>query len=81
MEYVYRGMAGQYPFAALVGKAIDRYGPWSCSLAACILNSIGFGLFARVLAQTPPDVSHPSARAFRLLVMYFGMIGLATVCS
>ncbi|KAI0363478.1 MFS general substrate transporter [Pilatotrama ljubarskyi] len=75
------GMAGQYPFAALVGKAIDRYGPWSCSLAACILNGLGFGLFAREVARTPPDIVHPSTSSFHLLVLYFGMIGLATVCS
>ncbi|KAI0780778.1 MFS general substrate transporter [Trametes elegans] len=75
------GMAGQYPFAALVGKAIDRYGPWSCSLAACILNTLGFGLFAREVAQTPSDISHSSTGSFRLLVLYFAMIGLATVSS
>ncbi|KAH9901081.1 MFS general substrate transporter [Cubamyces lactineus] len=75
------GMAGQYPFAALVGKAIDRYGPWSCSLAACVLNALGFGLFAREVAHTPADIAHPSAGSFRSLVLYFGMIGLATVCS
>ncbi|KAI8998501.1 MFS general substrate transporter [Trametes punicea] len=75
------GMAGQYPFAALVGKAIDSYGPWSCSLAAAVLNALGFGLFAREVAQTSADVSHASAGSFRLLVLYFGMIGLATVFS
>ncbi|KAI0362273.1 MFS general substrate transporter [Trametes cingulata] len=75
------GMAGQYPFAALVGKAIDRYGPWSCSLAACILNGLGFSLFAREVARTSPDITQPSTSSFHLLVLYFGMIGLATVCS
>ncbi|KAI0636820.1 MFS general substrate transporter [Trametes polyzona] len=75
------GMAGQYPFAALVGKAIDRYGPWSCSFAACVLNALGFGLFAREIAQTPADATHVPASTFHLLVLYFGMIGLATVCS
>ncbi|KAH9857031.1 MFS general substrate transporter [Lenzites betulinus] len=75
------GMAAQYPFAAIVGKAIDRYGPWSCALAACVLNSLGFGLFAREIAQTPADGAHVSAGTFHMLVLYFGMIGLATVCS
>ncbi|KAI0831467.1 MFS general substrate transporter [Trametes gibbosa] len=75
------GMAAQYPFAALVGKAIDRYGPWSCALAACILNTLGFSLFAREIAQMPPEGAHVSASTFHLLVLYFGMIGLATVCS
>ncbi|KAI0673070.1 MFS general substrate transporter [Trametes maxima] len=75
------GMAGQYPFAALVGKAIDRYGPWSCSLAACVLNTVGFSLFAREVARTPSNISDPSTSSFHLLTLYFGMIGLATVCS
>ncbi|KAI0713812.1 hypothetical protein C8Q76DRAFT_693615 [Earliella scabrosa] len=38
-------------------------------------------LFAREVAQTPPDVDHPSASSFYRLVLYFGMIGLATVSS
>ncbi|KAI9065126.1 MFS general substrate transporter [Trametes sanguinea] len=74
-------MAGQYPFAAIIGKAIDRYGPWSCSLAASILYALGFGLFAREVAHTSADLSQASQASFRLLVLYFGMIGLATVCS
>ncbi|KAL7283517.1 hypothetical protein ACG7TL_002950 [Trametes sanguinea] len=74
-------MAGQYPFAAIVGKAIDRYGPWSCSLAASILYALGFGLFASEVAHTSADLPQASQALFRLLVLYFGMIGLATVCS
>ncbi len=74
-------MAAQYPFAALVGMAVDRWGAWSCSLAAALFNALGFGLFARQVAQSPSDNVHPSPGAFYRLVLYFGMIGLATVCS
>ncbi|KAI0748276.1 MFS general substrate transporter [Daedaleopsis nitida] len=75
------GMAGQYPFAALVGMALDRYGTWSCSLAASILYSLGFGLFAREVAQASSDAQQASTASFYRLVLYFGMIGLATVSS
>ena len=74
-------MAGQYPFAAIVGAAIDRYGAWSCSFAAAILYSLGFGLFAREVAQASPDATSASNGTFHRLVLYFGMIGLATVSS
>ncbi|TBU65667.1 MFS general substrate transporter [Dichomitus squalens] len=75
------GMAGQYPFAAIAGIAIDRYGAWSCSFAASMLYSVGFGLFAREVAQAPADVTSASDGTFHRLVLYFGMIGLATVSS
>ena len=74
-------MAGQYPCAAIVGTAIDRYGAWSCSFAAAILYSLGFGLFARDVAQAPPDAVFASDGLFHRLVLYFVMIGLATACS
>ncbi|PIL24136.1 hypothetical protein GSI_13888 [Ganoderma sinense ZZ0214-1] len=75
------GMAGQYPCAAIVGTAIDRYGAWSCSFAAAILYSLGFSLFARDVAQAPPDAVFASDGLFHRLVLYFVMIGLATACS
>ncbi|KAI1794508.1 MFS general substrate transporter [Ganoderma leucocontextum] len=75
------GMAGQYPCAAIVGTAIDRYGAWSCSFAAAILYSLGFGLFARDVAQAPADAAFASDGLFHRLVLYFVMIGLATACS
>ena len=76
----YRGMAAQYPIAAIVGKVIDRYGAWSCSLVASLLFSLGFGLFAREVA-TNPTGTHASAASFNVLVLCFAMLGLATVCS
>ena len=73
-------MATQYLAAAACGVAIDRYGSWSCSLAAAVLYSLGFGLFAGEVAHATPDARASTASFYRL-VIYFGMIGLATVCS
>ncbi|KAL5490294.1 hypothetical protein ACEPAI_5127 [Sanghuangporus weigelae] len=78
---VLAGMVGQYPFAALVGKAIDRYGPWSCSLASSFLFSIGFGAFALEIAKTPDDITLPSQSSFERLTLFFFMAGLGTVTS
>ncbi|RPD66294.1 MFS general substrate transporter [Lentinus tigrinus ALCF2SS1-7] len=77
---VLAGMATQYLVAAFCGVAIDRYGSWSCSFAATILYSLGFGLFAREVALAAPGAQASTASFYRL-VLYFGMIGLATVCS
>lgn len=74
-------MIGQYPFAALVGKAIDHYGPWSCSLASSLLFSSGFGLFALEIAKTPDDITVPSQSSFERLALFFFMAGLGTVTS
>lgn len=75
-------MAGQYPFAAIVGAAIDRYGAWSCSLAASILFALGFGVFAReVAAAGGSSGAHASATTFNTLVVCYAMLGLATVSS
>ncbi|KIK97495.1 hypothetical protein PAXRUDRAFT_824888 [Paxillus rubicundulus Ve08.2h10] len=75
------GMAGQYPFAALVGKIVDYYGPWVCSLAAACLFSTGFGLFAWEIANTPGDIIQPSISSFYRLVFYFFVSALGTVFS
>jgi len=75
------GMTGQYPFAAVVGKVIDRYGPWACSLVSACLFSSGFGLFAREIAKTPDDISQPSSSSFHHLTLYFFIAGLGTVFS
>ncbi|KAH8117341.1 MFS general substrate transporter [Phellopilus nigrolimitatus] len=75
------GMVGQYPFAALVGKAIDKYGPWSCSLASSALFSLGFGLFALETARTPDDITAPSRSSFERLALFFFLAGLGTVTS
>lgn len=74
-------MIGQYPFAALVGKAIDRYGPWLCSLASSLLFSTGFGLFAFEITKTPNDITSPSQSSFERLALFFFMAGLGTVAS
>ena len=73
-------MGGQYACAAIVGTAIDRYGAWSCSFAAAILYSLGFGLFARDVVQAE-NIAFASDALFHRLAMYFALIGLATACS
>ncbi|KAI0720940.1 major facilitator superfamily domain-containing protein [Cerioporus squamosus] len=77
---VLAGMATQYLFAVICGVAIDRFGSWSCSLAAAILYALGFGLFAGEVAHATTE-AHATTASFYRLVVYFGMIGLATVCS
>ncbi len=74
-------MVGQYPFAAFVGKLLDKYGPRMCSFLASLLFSLGLGLFSLEIANTPEDISVSSASSFRRLAVYFGMAGLATVLS
>ena len=74
-------MIGQYPFAALVGKVIDGYGPWACSLIASALFSTGFGLFAAEVANTPDGIVEPSKSSFRILAACFFLTGLGTASS
>lgn len=74
-------MIGQYPLAAFVGKIIDIYGPWFCSLVASVLFSFGFGFFSLEIAKTPDDISQPSATSFHNLTFFFFMAGLGTVFS
>ncbi|KAI5122073.1 hypothetical protein M0805_006056 [Coniferiporia weirii] len=78
---VLAGMIGQYPFSALVGKAIDHYGPWSCSLAASFLFSLGFGSFALEISRTPDDIAAPSRSSFQRLAFFYFLAGLGTVTS
>jgi len=75
------GMVGQYPFAAFVGKLLDRHGPRACSLLAALLFSTGFGLFSWVIAHTPDTIEKPSSASFRALAVCFCLSGLATVLS
>ncbi|KAF9218086.1 hypothetical protein BS17DRAFT_722274, partial [Gyrodon lividus] len=75
------GISGQYPFAAFVGKVLDYYGPWACSLISACLFSTGFSLFAREIAKTPDGVTQPSASSFHHLVLYFFIAALGTVFS
>jgi hypothetical protein len=74
-------MIGQYPFAALVGKVIDEYGPWACSLTASVLFSTGFSFFAAEVAKTPDDIAEPSESSFRILAACFFLTGLGAVSS
>ncbi|EGO20921.1 hypothetical protein SERLADRAFT_397857, partial [Serpula lacrymans var. lacrymans S7.9] len=75
------GMMGQYPFAAVVGKIVDRFGPWACSLISACLFSTGYGMFSWEIAKTPDDITQPSASSFHRLTGFFFMAGLATVFS
>jgi hypothetical protein len=75
------GMMGQYPFAAIIGKIIDKYGPWACSVIASCLFFIGFGLSAREIAKTPDDMTLPSASSFHHLTAYFFIAGLGSAFS
>ncbi|KAI0273667.1 MFS general substrate transporter [Gloeopeniophorella convolvens] len=75
------GMVGQYPFAAIIGKVIDRYGPRACSLLSSFLFSVGFSIFAAEIAKTPDDITAPSNSSFRILATGFFISGLATASS
>ncbi|KAG0705902.1 MFS general substrate transporter [Suillus ampliporus] len=75
------GMMGQYPFAAMIGKVVDKYGPWACSIVASCLFFTGFGLFAKEIANTPDDITVPSASSFHHLTVYFFIAGLGTAFS
>ncbi|KAH7914976.1 MFS general substrate transporter [Hygrophoropsis aurantiaca] len=75
------GMMGQYPFAAVVGKVIDVYGPWACSLVSACLFSTGFGLFSWEISQTPDDILRSSSSVFHRLTAFFFIAGLGTVFS
>ncbi|KAJ8593008.1 MFS general substrate transporter [Rhizopogon salebrosus TDB-379] len=75
------GMMGQYPFAAIIGKLTDKYGPWACSIIAGCLFFTGFGLFAREIAKAPDDMALPSASSFHHLVVYFFIAGLGSTFS
>lgn len=72
---------GQYPFAAIIGKVVDKYGPWACSIIASCLFFAGFGLFAKEIANTPDDITVPSASTFHHLTAYFFIAGLGTAFS
>ncbi|KAI0314268.1 MFS general substrate transporter [Amylostereum chailletii] len=78
---VLAGMMGQYPFAAIVGNIIDRYGPWICSLASSCLFFFGFGMFSREISKTPDDITVPSQSSFHRLAVFFFLCGLGAVFS
>ena len=72
---------GQYPFAAFVGKILDCYGAWACSLISACLFTTGFGLFAREISKTPDTTTHPSTSTFHNLVIFFFIGAVGTVFS
>lgn len=76
---VLAGVAGQYPFSALVGYVVDRYGPAICSLSAAALFSSAFALAAREVHLAGLGVASTGGPAFHRMILYFGMAGLATV--
>lgn len=66
-------MIGQYPFAAFVGKVIDRYGPWASDfylvssvyltlapivMLACIIRSLLPGLWSIFLGNIQDSQRH-----------------------
>ncbi|KAH0826915.1 MFS general substrate transporter [Lanmaoa asiatica] len=75
------GMMGQYPFSAFVGKILDHYGAWACSLIAACLFSAGFGLFANEISKSPDVITQSSISIFRNLVIFFFIGALGTVFS
>ncbi|KAJ6547450.1 major facilitator superfamily domain-containing protein [Mycena capillaripes] len=76
---VLAGMAGQYPCTPLVGKIVDRHGPWVSSFIASLLFPLAFGGFSyqvhHMLEAPQPQAS------VALLVVLFGLAGFATVFS
>jgi hypothetical protein len=78
---LFSGMMGQYPFSAFVGKVIDEYGPWACSLIASLLFSSGYAIVAAEIAKTPDDITEPSESSFRILAVSFFMMSLGSATS
>ncbi|KAF8552588.1 MFS general substrate transporter [Imleria badia] len=75
------GMMGQYPAGFFIGKALDYYGAWACSLIAACLLSAGFGLFANEIANAPDAITQPSTSTFHNLVIFFFVAALGTIFS
>ncbi|THU92180.1 MFS general substrate transporter [Dendrothele bispora CBS 962.96] len=78
---VWAGMAGQYPFSSIVGKAIDKYGSRICSLAAALAFSVAFGLSAWEIKSASDSLSLSNDASARRLTLYFAFLGLGTVLS
>ncbi|KAJ7685074.1 MFS general substrate transporter [Mycena polygramma] len=77
---VLAGMAGQYPCTPLVGKIVDRYGPWLCSLIASLLFPLAFGGFSYQVRHMS-GAAPPSQTSIASLVVLFALAGFATVFS
>jgi hypothetical protein len=76
----YSGIIGQYSVAPLVGSAIDRVGPWACSLTSAFLFATGFSLFS-LQFRNAGNTHVPSSLAFYRLFLSFFLAGLGTVTS
>lgn len=78
---VLAAMMGQYPFAALTGKMIDRYGPSLCSVVAAVLYFTAFGSFSYQVSVTHTAESTPTTSISTHLAISFGLAGIGTVFS
>ncbi|KAJ6496568.1 MFS general substrate transporter [Mycena vitilis] len=77
---VLAGMAGQYPCTPLVGKIVDRYGPWLCSLIASLFFPLAFGGFSYQVRHMS-GAAQPPQSSIASLVVLFALAGFATVFS
>ncbi|KAJ7219167.1 MFS general substrate transporter [Mycena pura] len=76
---VLAAMAGQYPCTPLVGKIVDSYGPWACSLIASLLFSVAFGCFSFLVHRMLEMPTPPPETSVYLLIILSGLAGIATV--
>ncbi|KAF9453242.1 MFS general substrate transporter [Macrolepiota fuliginosa MF-IS2] len=76
---VLAAMMGQYPFAALAGKLIDRHGPSLCSAIAAVLYSTAFSAFSYHVYNAASDATNSPVSLY--LTLSFGLAGLGTVFS
>ncbi|KAF9456515.1 MFS general substrate transporter [Collybia nuda] len=75
------GMIGQYPFAPVVGKVIDLYGPSTCSLTAATFFFTAFISSSLEISKTSVEITKPSTSSFYRLTFFFLLAGLGTVFS
>ncbi|GLB35054.1 putative MFS general substrate transporter [Lyophyllum shimeji] len=75
------GIIGQYPFAPIVGKILDLYGPSTCSLISAALFFLAFMSSSSLVAMAPVDITQPAPWSFHWLTLFFFLAGLGTVFS
>ncbi|KAJ7632507.1 MFS general substrate transporter [Roridomyces roridus] len=77
------GMASQYPLSPLVGRVLDKYGPWFCSLVASCLHSLALGGFSFAVwrMQDSSTDSAPTQASVYVLVTLFMLAGFGAVFS
>lgn len=76
-------MAAQYPFSPLVGKIVDRHGPWLCSLiASCLFFTAygGFSITVRHMLGNSTTSPPPKASVYALVALFM-LAGFGTVFS